>query len=140
VLKSFTASRTTTPLFSALCLASATILLAKALSSDAERTDAVNWSIAAAVSSSVAACCSVLRLRLSDAWLISEVSFWIVAACSTTPIITAFSLSLAMLKFCRRLSNSPDNAVAICAVKLPSASSESASCITSMALTADFVD
>ena len=66
-----TASRTTTPERSASARAEPTASRAWPAPSAVLRTVAVISSSAAAVSSRLAACCSVRRDRLSDAWLIS---------------------------------------------------------------------
>ena len=89
--------------------------------------------MAAAVSSSVAACFSVRWLRLSDAALISRVSVRISRAFSMTLRIAVLSCVLALLKSIRSASNSGEKGISSRYERSPSASAVSADLIPSIA-------
>ena len=93
-----TALRTTSPLFSASTLVSATTFRACVAPSAAFLTVAVISSSAAAVSSRLEACCSVRRERSFDAVEISCVPELMVCVQEETPCKACSSCSSAALK------------------------------------------
>ncbi len=93
-----TALRTTPPLLSASERAEPIAELTSAAPSAVRRTVAVIWSSDAAVSSSVAAWCSVRWDRSSAAWLICSAPTIIPSALPTITVIASCSWSIAPLK------------------------------------------
>ena len=113
------ALRTTTPLFSASPLASETTSRAWMAPSAVFFTVAVIWSRAAAVSSRLAACCSVRRDRSSAAVEISPVPAWIARTLAVIETMVCCSLSTAALKSVRSLTSLSGNGASMRCIRSP---------------------